>query len=211
MTGALKQRIQQNQITTIMKNISRTLALLGLTTALFTGVQQVSAQDQQGQGQGRGGQGGPGGRGNFDPEQMRQRMNERMREQFAVTDDAEWKIISERIQTVTEARRATSNAGGMAAMFGRGGRGPGGPGGDQAGGGQGGRRGGFGGEPNPAADALQKAIDDKASTEVIKARLAAYRESQKAADEKLAKAQAGLKEVLDTRQEAVAVLMGLLP
>src|SRR5688500_7436201 len=87
-----------------------------------------------------------------DPEQFRQRMAERMREQFGVTDDAEWKIIEGKIQKVTEARRAAG--GGGFAMGGFGGR-RGGPGGDGnrgerggggAGGGGEGRRGGFGGE-----------------------------------------------------------------
>lgn len=196
-----------------MKAITRKLALLGLTASLALGAQQAMAQDQgQGQGGGRG-QGGPGG-GGFDPEQMRQRMSERMREQFAVTDDAEWKIIYERIEKVTEARRATTTGGGFGGMFGRGGGGGRGPGGDQ-GGGQGGRGGGggrgFGATSSPEAEALQKAIDDKASPEDIKAKLAKLRESRKAAEATLVKAQGELKEVLDSRQEAVAVLMGLLP
>ncbi|HAV63011.1 MAG TPA: hypothetical protein DCY13_11675, partial [Verrucomicrobiales bacterium] len=138
-----------------MKKFTRTLALLGMAGALIAGTPSVLAQDQgQGEGRGRGGFGG--GPGGFDPEQMRQRMNERMREQFAVTDDAEWKIISQRIEKVNEARRATSSGGGMAMMFGRGGRGPGGPGGEGERGGRGGGR--FGGGSTPEAEALQKAI-----------------------------------------------------
>jgi hypothetical protein len=144
---------------------------------------------------------------------MRQRMMERMKEQFGVTNDDEWKIISERIEKVTEARRGTMAGGGMG-MFGRGGgggRGPGGPDGAQGGGqGRGGGR-GFGGAASPEADDLQKAIDANASPEEIKGKLAKLRESRKANEEKLKVAQKDLKEVLNTKQEAVAVLMGLLP
>lgn len=158
-----------------------------------------------------------------DPEEMRQRMAERMREQFGVTDDAEWKIIEGKIQKVTEARRAVGGGmgfgGGMA--FGRGGRGPGGGGGDQAaGGGDGNRRrggggggggfGGFGGEPSAEVQDLQKAIDAKASADEIKAKLAKVREARKANEAKLETAQEDLKKVLSVRQEAVAVMMGLL-
>src|SRR5688572_24319003 len=78
-----------------------------------------------------------------DPEEMRQRMSERMREQFGVTDDAEWKIIEGKIQKVTEARRAVGGGMGAMAFGGRGGRGPGGD--AAAGGGEGNRRRGGGG------------------------------------------------------------------
>ena len=50
--------------------------------------------------------------GNFDPQLMRQRMTERMRAQFDVKDDTEWKAISERIDKVMQARRALGGAGG---------------------------------------------------------------------------------------------------
>ena len=45
------------------------------------------------------------GRGNFDPEQMRQRMLERYKERLEVKSDDEWKIISERIEKVMTAQR----------------------------------------------------------------------------------------------------------
>ena len=47
-----------------------------------------------------------GGRGNFDPEQFRQRMMDRYREQLEVKDDAEWKLISDRVEKVMEIGRA---------------------------------------------------------------------------------------------------------
>ena len=74
--------------------------------------------------------------GNFDPQQMRQRMTERMREQFEVKDDAEWKVIAEHIDKVMEARRNTGIGGGPGGFGGLGG--PGGPGGQRGQGGPGG-------------------------------------------------------------------------
>lgn len=190
-----------------MKSLTRIFTVGGLATALFFTTQPANAQDQEGRPRG-------GGEG-FDPAEMRQRMMERMKEQFGVTNDDEWKIISERIEKVTEARRGTMAGGGMG-MFGRGGggRGPGGPGGPE--GGQGGGQGrgggrGFGGPASPEAEELQKAIDANASPEELKGKLAKLRESRKANEEKLKVAQKDLKEVLNTKQEAVAVLMGLLP
>lgn len=161
------------------------------------------------QGQGGGGQRGGGQRGNFDPEQMRQRMEERMRESFGVKDDAEWKIIYERIQKVNEARRAVPGGiggmGGMRGMFG----GPpgGGPGGDNA---PRGNRAGFGGQTSPEEEALAKAIENKASKEDLKAAMGKYRDARKAAEDKLAKAQDDLKSVLNAQQEATALRMGLV-
>lgn len=138
-------------------------------------------------------------RGNFDPEQFRQRMMDRYREQLDVKDDAEWKLISDRISKVLEARREL---------------GFGGPGGfrmpRREGPDGGGRRGGFFGAPSPEAEALQKAIDSKASADEIKAKLAKYRESQKEKRAKLEKAQDDLRKVLSVRQEAAAVMAGLL-
>ena len=150
-------------------------------------------------------------RGNFDPEQMRARMMERFKERLEVTKDDEWKIISDRIEKVMAAQRETRIAG-----FG-------GPGGFR------GRRGGDGGgdnaqadnarrnrgpfgsaEANPDVEALQKAVDSKASPDEIKSKLAKVRDSLKDKEAKLTKAQDDLKQVLSVRQEATAVLMGLL-
>ena len=150
------------------------------------------------------------GRGNFDPEQMRQRMLERFKERLEVKSDDEWKIISERIEKVMTAQRETR----MAGFGGFGGGRRGGGGGDNAGGdtnNNGGRRNrGGGGESSPEVEALQKAIDDKASNDDIKTKLAKVRDSQKDKEAKLVKAQDELRKVLSVRQEATAVLMGLL-
>jgi hypothetical protein len=193
-----------------MKKLNNVLALAGVAVVLTLSAGQLFAQDQQRQrGQGRG-QGG----GNFDPEQMRQRMMDRYKEQLEVKDEAEWKLISDRIEKVTAARREIGFGGGFGG-FGRGGRGGPGGGGGGGGGGQGGDnaqavRRAFGGEPSPEAEALQKAIDAKASADEIKAKLAKVREARKDKEAKLEKAQDDLRKVLTVRQEASAVLAGLL-
>jgi len=119
------------------------------------------------------------------------------RDRLEVTDDAEWKIISERLGKVTQARMET-----FADSMGMGGFG--GPGG-------GGR--GFQsmfGEPSAESQALQKAIDAKAPTAEIKEKLAKVREQRKQKQANLARTQEELRKVLSPRQEATAVLMGLL-
>ena len=94
------------------------MALAAVAVLCSLGTSPLAAQNQNQQ----------PGRGNFDPAQARQRMMERYKEQLDVkNDDAEWKVISERITKVMEARREVGG-GGMGG-FGRGGRGPGGPGG----------------------------------------------------------------------------------
>jgi hypothetical protein len=145
------------------------------------------------------------GRGNFDPEEMRQRMMENYREQMGVKDDAEWKLIEQRIEKVNAARREAGTAAFGAGAFGAGRRGGRGPGGDG-----GGPRGGFRGASNPEVDALQKAISSNASADEIKQKLAKLREARKEKEAKLEQAQDDLRKVLSVRQEAVAVLNGLL-
>lgn len=174
-----------------MRNLFKTIAVTAAMVSCSTSITQ--AQDA---------------RPPRDPEEMRQRMAERLREQFGITDDAEWKIIEGKLEKVTEARRAIG--GGMG--FG----GPGGFGGRRDA--QGGdnnrpnnRRGGpFGGEPSPEVEELRKAIDAKASADEIKTKLAKVREARKANEAKLEAAQEDLRKVLSVRQEAVAVMMGLL-
>ena len=154
------------------------------------------------------------GGGNFDPAQMQQRMMDRYKEVLEVKSDDEWKIISERVTKVMDARR---NLGaGAGGLFGRRtGGGPGGaPGATDPGADNNQNRRNRGGftptEPDPAAEALQKAIEAKAPAEEIKAKLAAYRASRKDKEAKLEKAQDELRQVLSLRQEGMAVLAGLL-
>ncbi len=170
---------------------------------------------------------------------MRQRMLDRMRDQFDVKEDAEWKAISQRIEKVMQARRGIGGGGpgGFGMPGGPGGRGgPGGPGGQGGPGGSGGfgppdngpqgapdaarssgrgpggpgGPGGMGREANPELDALRKAIENKAPSAEIKAKLTACREARKKKEAELEQAQDQLREILSARQEAVAVTLGLL-
>jgi len=147
-------------------------------------------------------QGNRGGRGNFNPEEFRQRMMDRYREQLEVKNDDEWKLIEGRIEKVMEARREAGNNLRFGGFGGRRG-GPGGQGGP-------GGRGPGGGEPNPEVEGLQKALESNASSDVIKTKIAALRASRKASQAKLDKAQADLSKVLSVRQEATALMMGLI-
>jgi hypothetical protein len=130
-------------------------------------------------------------------DERRQRMIDGYKETIGVKSEEDWKKIGPLVGKVIDNR--FSGFGGFGGRGGGGGRG-----------GDGNR----GGQPNPERDALQKAIDDKASIEEIKEKLAKYRESRKAREAAreaaLAKAQEELKNALSPRQEAAAVLAGLL-
>src|SRR6266436_3658429 len=89
----------------------------GIAALVCLSNRNLAAQDQ------------PPPRGNFDPAQFRQRMMDRYKERLEVKSDDEWKIISERIEKVTQAQR-DARLGGFGG-FGGGRRG-GGPGGDGA-------------------------------------------------------------------------------
>ena len=157
----------------------------------------VSAQGRGGQGGpggDRGDRGGRGGRGNFDPEEFRQRIADRMKEQFGFSD-AEFKAIQPLIEDVqTKQREVRSGGRGFGGFGGFGGRG-GGRGGDRDGG-------------DPAYEALQKAIE---SGNNIEAKLKAFRDARAKKEAALKKSQDTLKSVLTIKQEAVAVTMGLIP
>src|SRR5439155_256917 len=146
-------------------------------------------------------------------------MMERFKERLEVTGDDDWKIVQDRVEKLQQAQR-DARIGGFGGGFGGGvgARRGGGGGGDAAsadaaaGGGRRANRGGGGpvATENPDAQALQKALDSKASTDELKAKLAKLRETQKDNEAKLQKAQDDLRKVLTVRQEATAVLMGLL-
>jgi hypothetical protein len=157
--------------------------------------------------QGAGGRGGGGG-GNFDPEQMRARMAERMKEQMRATDE-EWKVIQPLLEDV-QAKQRDVAMGRMGGMMGR-------AGGAQAGGPGAGRpgadaRGGMrAGGPSPEVEALGKTLEvENPPASELRARLAAVREARKKAEAELDQAQEKLRQVLTLRQEAQCVMMGLL-
>ena len=177
-----------------MKKLNMWLGVASLATVLCVGA-QANAQDRP-------------GRGNFDPAQFRERMMTDLRERLEVKDDTEWKALEPLIQKVSDARMAAFR-GGMGGMGRRRGGGGGGTAADDNGGGN--RRGGFfNQEPSPEQEALQKAIDAKASSSELKAALAKYAEARKARQADLERAQAELRKVLSVRQEAIATMNSLL-
>jgi len=177
--------------------------MLAMAAALCLSADSLLAQqDNGGANGGGGGGGGRRGRGNFDPAQFQQRMMDNIKDRLGFTNDTEWSAVQPMVQKVFDARR-DSMAGGFGRMFGRrGGPGGGGPGG--------GGPGGQASPSNPEADALQQAIDANAPASQIKTLLEKYRTAEKAKEAKLEQAQADLQKVLSQKQEAEAVLLGLL-
>jgi hypothetical protein len=208
-------RNMNNEINTVkekrhmkLKTMTR---IFGVAAALWLCGGSLLAQDNNGGGPGGAGNGGGPG-GDFDPAQFRQRMMDHIRQNLNVTNDDEWSAIQPLVQKVMEARREAGPGGGMG-MGGPGGPPPGGPGGPPPDGGPGGpgRRIGFGPPASEEQKALQKALDDNAPLPQIKDALAKYRATRKDKQARLETAQANLKSVLTAKQEAQAVLMGLLP
>jgi len=181
--------------------MKKMLALLAVAAALCVSADCALAQDNGGGGGGgrRGGGGGGGfGGGNFDPAQFQQRMMDNVKERLGFTNDTEWSAVQPLVQKVMDARR-DATAFGRGGFGGRGGRGGGGGGG-----------GGFNAPTDPDREALQQALDSNAPAAQVKAALDKYRASQKTKQAKLESAQADLKKVLSSKQEAEAVLMGLV-
>lgn len=179
-----------------MKKLTQWLALASVA-ALCLSAGTVMAQDNGGN------QGGPGGgrRGggrNFDPAQFQQRMMDNLRDRLEVKDDTEWQAIQPLLQKVMDLRR-DQMGGGMRAMYGR-----------NRGGGDQNNRPRFGPEPSAAETALSDAIDNNASKEDLKAKMADFRKARDAKEAELKAAQENLKKVLNTKQEAVALEMGLV-
>ncbi|MFM8619150.1 MAG: hypothetical protein ACKOE8_10550 [Opitutaceae bacterium] len=120
---------------------------------------------------------------------------ERLRDQLGVEDDAEWAVVLERINRVNEARSSLW-------------------------------KGSTGGKPtpiatkkgdrssrsaNPEQDSLRYAVRDNLPDAEVKARLTRARNVHEQAEARLQQAQSDLRAVLTIRQEAIAVLAGLLP
>ena len=174
-----------------MNRIARYGLLAGASVLLLAGSNQLMAHG------GGGGGGGRGNRGNMDPAAMQAAMLERMKETLGVTDDADWKVISEKLGKVMTLRRE-------ATMGGFGGMG-------------GARRGGAAGgatdtagparPANPVRDALQKAIDS-GDTAAIKTALVAFYADRTAKQAALKAAQEDLKRLLTAKQEGILALQG---
>lgn len=122
------------------------------------------------------------------------RLMERLRAKLEVPDDAEWSVIAARVARVEELQRSQwasgpNNRGGINL-------------GDKK-------------KPGASADAdreaLRAAVTDKLPEAEIKSRLSRAHDVQRQNEAQLAQAQQELRSVLTVRQEATAVLAGLLP
>ena len=189
-------------------------------------VGQSLSQPQRGQ---RGQRGGAQGTqrpqmqgGQFDPDRMRQMMNQRMKEMFGATDQ-EWKILGPRVTKVQELSRQAGGGGRDGMMGGRRGGPQGGPPqGDRQGGPQGDRQGGPQGgrqsmptreqsEVDKASEQLRTLLENtSASPEQIKTQLTLLRSAKEKAKQQLIVAQQELRQIITLRQEAQCVMMGIL-
>jgi len=197
------------------------VAVASIMGLLLAG-QSLSQPAQQGQRAGAQGPGGPmqgrppqgPGGPQFDPAQMRQMMEQRMREMLGATAE-EWKVLGPRVMKVQELSRQSAG-GGPGMMFGpmgrrgTGGPGMGGPGSDRPGGrGMGMNRELT--EVEKIQEELQTLLENTAATpEQIKQQVTKLRAAREKAKQELAKAQQDLRQVLTVRQEAQLILMGML-
>jgi hypothetical protein len=199
--------------------------MAGITGMACLTLNNAPAQDNETGNYGSG-MSGIGG-GNFDSAQFQQQLQQaRMnnyRNQLEVADETQWAAIKDKIQKVLDAKQEpnalnplVSELSGILGVFGRG----------QNSGNQGLLRGGsvdaraagkarrnltnLGIAPTPEEEALQNALDTKASNAEIKAAQTKVIESRKARQAKIDKAQEELRKALSTRQEAIALLNGLL-
>jgi len=181
-----------------MNTIIKSLSLLVVTAVFASVTVDISAQERDSNrdrgNRERGDRGGRGGdRGGFDRSQIMDRIMDRYRENLGFSV-AEWKVVRPKVQAVMDNR--ISGASGMMSMFG--------------GGSRRGRGGSSSDEKTPTSELRDLLEKDDASKGAIKAKLAAYRADRKAREAKLKKAQEDLRQLLTIKQEAQAVLAGLL-
>jgi hypothetical protein len=189
-----------------MKKVLSFFTLTTLALAVALSGDKAVAQGGGGYRGGGGGMGaGGGGGGGFralmgDPTQRAQMQVDSLRDSLAVTNDADWNVISQLLLKVVQLKSEDSiaeiakMATPMMAMMG----------------GMGGGANLFGVQPDPTADALQQALDGNGTVAQVKAALAKFREAKKQKQAALAKAQEDLKAVLSVRQEAALALAGYL-
>ena len=176
-----------------MNTLIKSLSLL-VVTAVFAGVTvDISAQERdRNRDRGNRERGERGERGQWDRSQIMERIMDRYRENLGFSV-AEWKVVQPKVQAVMDNR--ISGASGMMSMFG---------------GSRRGRGGDSSTEKTPTSELRDLLEKDAPSKEEIKAKLAAYRADRKAREAKLKKAQEDLRQLLTLKQEAQAVLSGLL-
>ena len=181
--------------------LNRIFTLCAVAVTLAISIPSLLAQENNNNGGNR--QRGPGGLGGgFDPAQMQQRILDNIQEQLGFTNDTEWDAVKPLVQKVMDARRDVG-FGSMRSLFGGRSRG-----GDQGRGSRGGSS--MFGQTSPEQQALEKALEDNAPAAQIKDLLAKYKASQKTKQAKLEAAQADLKAILTSKQEAQAYLLGLV-
>ena len=176
-----------------MNTYIKSLSLLVVTAVFASVTVDISAQERdRNRDRGNRERGERGNRGNFDRSQIMERIMERYRENLGISV-AEWKVVQPKVQAVMDNR--ISGASGMMSFFGgRGSRG----------------RDDSSTEKTPTSELRDLLEKDAPSKEEIKAKLAAYRADRKAREAKLKKAQEDLRQLLTLKQEAQAVLSGLL-
>jgi len=179
-----------------MNTIIKSLSLLVVTAVFASVTVDVSAQERdRNRDRGnreRGGERG-GERGQWDRSQIMDRIMDRYRENLGFSV-AEWKVVRPKVQAVMDNR--ISGASGMMSMFG--------------GGSRRGRGGSSSDEKTPTSELRDLLEKENPAKGDIKAKLAAYRADRKAREAKLKKAQEDLRQLLTIKQEAQAVLAGLL-
>jgi hypothetical protein len=166
----------------------------------------------------------PGPPARLDFARMREQELKRIREQLEITDDAEWKLVSERVTRVLDLSRTVRSFDAPPRMAGPGGMNPppsrdgdresaaGGPPGPPPGESLSAPGGGPDSRPStsPEAEALQESVKSKASNADLQQKLAKLQAARKKAQAELSAAQAQLQQVLSVRQEAIALTIGLL-
>lgn len=189
-----------------MKKMKYAMMLAGLGAAMCLSTNNGLAQQDNG--------GRPDWRSLRDmtPEQRQAFFLDRAKERLEITDESEWNAIKPLVQKVLDARREamadTGFGGGFGGFGGR--RGGGGGGGEGEAGQRRGGGGGMFGTPSPERETLDKAVESKAPKAEVKAALAKFLEARKAKEAALTQAQENLRKVLNSRQEAIAVLAGWL-
>lgn len=149
-----------------------------------------------------------GGRRNFNPEEARKWFNDRIKTGLKVSDD-EWAVIQpllEKVQNLQFSERAMPGSFGGFSRRQRGDEASAKP---SPAGGENNRRAAR--PASPEAEALRTTLEsESSSTEDIKAKLQALRESRQKNATELAQAREDLKKVLTLKQEATLVMMGIL-
>ena len=170
------------------------IKLCAVAAALAFAASRLSAQDNGNNGGSHGNHSG----GNWDPAQIQQRILDAIQERLGFTNEVEWDAVKPIVQKVIDTGREV--IGGRLDPFG----------GSHSRGSSRGGPGGLFGQPSAERESLQKALDDNVPTGQIKDLIAKYKAAQKLKQARLEAAQADLKSVLSTKQEAQALLLGLV-